>query len=305
MEIKQRGLVLDVNDKVRLDISIIIGQTDSGYIYSNADILPSISIIQPGGMVYLPRTNTGVMSVETGKYYYDFTVPFTGPYGVWNDLWTVTCQGFTQVQTLSYVVTGTQVPQNPSSDGFAHLGDDFPYNYSQNEVFNINKMLKMLKARLNSDGKSLAKDAYGNEVYVSCSTFSVNTLVTFLGMALSDFNQVPYFTSFTFADSGFVAQFADILVNGATIYSLASKALIEKGAEFTITDNGVNFQPAAVSDMLKAQADTLLANYTEKLKYIKNSMRPYPLGLGSFNIMSSDRSPIIKALSHRRENRII
>jgi len=298
---KQRGQLLDVNDVVQLDIHI----TDTSGNDADADVIPSIAIVQPGGMVYLPRTNVGVVRSAVGKYYYNMTIPFNGPYGVWNDIWTVTIKGYVLTETLSFVVTGTQVPTNPSSDGFAHLGDDFPFNYSQEATHNINKLIKMLKMRLNSDGKSLAKDSFGNDVYISCSNFSVATLTTFLAMSISDFNQVPYFTNFTFDDSDFIGQFADILVNGATIYALTSKALIEKGSEFTITDNGISFNPAAVSDMLKSQADTVLANYYDKLKYIKNSMRPYPLGLGSFSIMSSDRSPVVKALRHRREGRIV
>ena len=42
-------------------------------------------------------------------------------------------------------------------------------------------------------------------------------------------------------------QFGEILVEGATLYALASQALIERGREFQITDNGLNFNPPTVS----------------------------------------------------------
>jgi hypothetical protein len=225
-----------------------------------------------------------------------------GPYGVFNDIWSGYINGNRVEAMFSFVVSHTQLPAI-NTDGYVHLGDDPGFHYSQQATKNINKLLKSLKARLNSSGKAKAKDAYGNVIYVDCDIFSIDMLVTFLATALWQFNQIPYFTFFTFDDDNFVEQFGEILVEGATLYSLSSKALIERGREFQITDNGLNFNPPTVSEMLNTQYNTLLSAYREDLKYIKNSLRPAPRGLGVFS-MNSGINPAFARLRHLRARRL-
>ena len=298
MAIKARGELIDVTDQVNLTVQF----KDSNGQPIDTDSFPKISIIQPSGLVLLASTSTGVAKVDTGKYSYIFTVPINGPYGVFNDVWSGFINGFRVETTFNFVVTHTQIPAI-NTDGYAHLGDDPGFQYSQEAIKNINKLLKSLRSRLNSSGKAKATDSYGNTIYVDCDIFSVDMLVSFLATALWDFNQVPYFTFFQFDDDNFVEQFGEILVEGATLYSLASKALIERGREFQITDNGLNFNPPTVSEMMNTQYSSLLAHYWEKLKLIKNSLRPAPKGLGIFS-MSSAINPAFRRLRHLRARRL-
>jgi hypothetical protein len=129
-------------------------------------------------------------------------------------------------------------------------------------------------------------------------------LVSFLVNSLSDFNQIPFFTFFTYEDTPIIDQFHDILVEGATLMGLASQALIERGREYVINDNGVSFTPPTMSEMLMTQYNSLLTNYYDKIKFIKASMRPNPLGLGVFGVTSSI-SPSFARLRHLRSRRII
>jgi hypothetical protein len=299
MTIKARGEKLDVTDQVNLTVKF----KDQFGNPINTDSFPTISIVQPSGLVLLAPTSVGVSQIATGEYSYTFTVPINGPYGVFNDIWVGYINGYRVESTFSFVVTHTQVPAI-NSDGYIHLGDDPGFNYSQCALANINKLIKSLKARLNSAGKAKSADAYGNVVYVDCDIYSVDMLTTFLATALWDFNQVPYFTFFKFDDEDFVDQFGEILVEGATLYALASKALIERGREFQITDNGLNFNPPTVSELLQTQYSTLLSHYWEKLKYIKNSLRPAPRGLGVFS-MNSAINPAFARLRHLRARRLI
>lgn len=299
MVIKARGELIDVTDQVNLTVQF----KDSFGDPIDTDSYPQISIVQPSGLILLAPTSVGVSKIDTGKYSYTFTVPINGPYGVFNDIWTGYVNGFRLDSTFSFVVAHTQMP-SINSDGYVHLGDDPGYNYSQVATKNINKLIKLLRARLNSAGKAKSLDGYGNVIYVDCDIFSIDMLVAFLCSALSDFNQTPYFTFYTFDDCAFVDQFMQVLIEGATIHALASKALIERGAEYTITDNGINFNPASVSDMLMTQYTTLLSHYWEKLKYIKNSLRPAPQGLGVWSVTSGSINSSFRALRHRRANRI-
>lgn len=298
MTIKARGEFIDVTNQVNLIVQFKDGNGEP----INTDSFPKISIIQPSGLVLLAPTSTGVAQLSTGKYSYIFTVPINGPYGVFNDVWSGFINGFRVETTFSFVVAHTQMPAI-NTDGYMHLGDNPGFQYSQAAIKNINKLIKSLKARLNSSGKAKSVDGYGNTIYVDCDIFSVDMLVTFLATGLWDFNQVPYFTFFKFDDDDFIEQFGEVLVESATLYSLASKALIERGREFNITDNGLSFTPPTVSELMNTQYSALLANYWEKLKLIKNSLRPAPRGLGVFS-MSSAVNPAFRRLRHLRARRL-
>ncbi len=298
MAIKARGEVLDVTDQVNLTVQF----KDPSGNPVDADSFPKISIVQPSGAILLAPTSAGVTKVGTGKYSYIFTIPINGPYGVWNDIWSAYINGFYVETTFQFAVLHTQVPAI-NSDGYVALGDDPGFNYSQAAIKNINKLIKSLRARLNSGGKAKSTDSYGNVIYVDCDIFSVDMLVTFLATALWDFNQIPYFTFFQFDDDNFIEQFGEILVEGATLQALASKALIERGREFQITDNGLNFNPPSVSDLMNTQYSALLTQYWDKLKYIKTSLRPNPKGLGVFS-MNSGINPAFARMRHLRSRRI-
>jgi hypothetical protein len=299
MSIKVRGEMIDVTDQVELTVQFknTMGRP------VNTDSYPTISIVQPSGLLCLAPTSAGVRHHGTGKYSYTFTVPINGPYGVFNDIWVGYIDGFRVEVPFSFVVNHSQIP-SINSDGHVHLGDDPGFHYSECALKNINKLMKSLKARLNSSGKAKSADSFGNTIYVDCDIFSVATLTTFIATALWDFNQVPYFTFFTFDEDIVVDQFGEILVEGATLYALASIALIERGREFQVTDNGLNFNPPTVSELLQTQYSTLLTHYWEKLKYIKNSLRPAPRGLGVFS-MNSAINPAFARLRHLRARRLI
>ncbi len=298
MSIKARGEILSPTNQVNLMVQF----RDVSGNPINVDSLPQVSIVQPSGLVLLAPTSMGVANVGAGKYSYIFTVPYNGPYGVFNDIWSAYINGFKIQQEFSFVVAGTNLPAI-NSDGYVHLGDDPGFNYSQCAIKNINKLIKLLRARLNGRGKAKAADQYGNTVYVDCDIYSVDMLTSLLAQALTEFNETPFFTFFTFDDDNFVNQFMNILVEGASIWSLASQALIERGREIQVTDNGVSFQMPTVSELLQTQYSALLTLHYDKLKFIKASLRPHPLGLGTLG-MNSGINPAWARLRHTRNRRL-
>jgi hypothetical protein len=149
------------------------------------------------------------------------------------------------------------------------LGQDVDFEFSQLSIHNINILLKLFKMRLASDSKTKSIDQYGNTSYVASCIYTTDQLVGFLSLSLSHFNQTPPFTYFTFDDTKCIEFFQEALVSGATIYALASQALIEKGREFKMTNNGIAFDPPNMSEMLNTQHAILLEKHHEKLKLIK------------------------------------
>lgn len=299
MAIKFRGQLIEPTEQVNLTVQFKDGSGNP----IDTDSFPTISIVQPSGGVLLNPTSAGVTRNSTGNYSFLFSVPINGPFGVFNDIWSGYINGFRVEATLSFVVSHTDLP-GINSDGYLRLGDDPGFNYSQIAISNINKLLKAIKARLNSGGKSRKTDVNGNVMYADCDIYSVDTLTSFAAMSLAKFNETPFFTMYTFEHTQIIDQFFSILVQGAVLYALSSKALIERGREFQINDNSISFTPPSMSEMLNTQFNTELQNHWEALKYIKNSIRPGPLGLGVFN-MSSSANPAVNRLRHRRAGRII
>lgn len=141
---------------------------------------------------------------------------------------------------------------------------------------NVKKLSDLLSERLNSRGKTYEHDGYGrNKVYVDYNIFTPETLEAFLNLSLSEFNQTPYFSFYTFEDDKFVEVFSEILVEGATLYALASHALLEKGREYSVTDAGISMVPPSVADLMNKQHATLIGHHFQKLKHIKSSISDF------------------------------
>ena len=311
MVIRNRSMVVHVTDTVQLHVTFRSLQTG---LPADLIAFPTVTIIQPSGNVSVGPTSSGVYHLSTGVYGYDLTLGINANVGVWTDLWRGTMDdgsndGYAShilSPELKFVVQNTNLPGNANSDGYIALGDTPGFNYTQTELQNINKLLQALKSRLHSSGKSRSLDQFGNVIFIDCDIYTVEMLVTFLAMSLTEFNQIPYFTNITFEDTEMINQFFAIIVQGAVIYALAAKALIERGREFSVVDNGISLVPPTISELLNTQYSAEMANHLDKLRQIKASLRGKPLGLGIASISTGGgRSPAIARLRHLRSRQII
>ena len=191
----------------------------------------------------------------------------------------------------------------PPSKPDPQPGDVFSHTFTEEEVEGINKLLRILKKRLKNDGTRKVSDGAGGFIDEACSIFSNDELICFLINSLSEFNQIPHFSDFQFSDNQIQNIFSAIIIQGAVLLALAAQALIERGREFVITDNGVTYQPPAVSEILNTQYATQLADYKEKLKFIKINLKPSPKGLGTFRVTAI--SPNFLRLRHLRARQIV
>lgn len=299
MSIVSRGQVATIGDIVQL--RTVFRDPVSGSPI-DLDLFPQISIQEPSGNVLFSWSSVGVYRLDTGVYGYDFNVGQTPSLGVWVDYWRGVSGSNNLFNNHNFVIYTTQMPAT-NSDGYVSLGDEVPFDYTQNAIKNINKLLAILKARLNSSGKALIKDENGNEQLVDCDIYTIPQLVTFIIASLSAFNMIPHFTYYSFEDTEFFNIYGEIIVRHALIYALASKALIERGREFNLTDNGVAFQPPGVSDILMTQYSNEYTQWQDNVKLIKANMKPGPKGLGTLRPLAA--SPQYMRLRHLRERRII
>ena len=88
------------------------------------------------------------------------------------------------------------------------------------------------------------------------------------------------------------------------IMAMASQSLVEKGRDFTVSDGGISYQPPQLGDFLASQYNNWLSNYRERLKFIKNNIRPGPQAFGTFTNLASG-APAVNRLRHLRSRRII
>jgi len=269
---------------------------------ANADSIPMVEATDADGNVRRLLNKTGVSLVnDPGVYLFSYEIPINAVDGYWTDRWVAEIGGEEVQQSFQFnVLNGGAVKEDVLP---VHTpGDDVTFEFNEAEVECINVLLKILRKRLNSDGKVRVDNGNGGFDLVDCPIFSDDELICFLVNSLSEFNQYPHFTSFTFADQIMCTKFVDIIVQGASILALAAQALIERGREFEINDNGISYQPPKVSEMLNTQYTAQLANYMEKLKMIKFSIKPSPKSIGNWKITGI--STRYRNLRHRRAGRI-
>lgn len=296
---RSRGEIINQTETIQLRASFYNLAGD----LADLDSFPAIKIIEPSGNLVLGPTSAGIYRVSQGVYGFDYALGINASLGVWVDFWRGDLEGNFLIKEMNFVVQNTQMPM-VNGDGYESLGDDFGFHFSQVEIRNINKILRVVRRRLNSAGWAQTVDIYGNPEKKWCDIFSVEELVDFICNSLSMFNEIPYFTDFTFFDSDIIRIYLEILVQGAVLNALAAKALIERGRETAVQDNGLSWTPASIGDMLQTQYTTELADYKDKVRYIKNSMRSGPYSAGILTTSTGARLPIIRADSLRKVGRI-
>jgi hypothetical protein len=278
-----------------------------------ADATPEVEITDLDGNVIVASTSEDVSHLGDGLYQYTFRVPAAGDAGMWVDDWTALIDSATLNTSFSFtVVTPTLGLTTNTGPGRILLGDDVSLDFTDEELAGVNLLMKFLKSRLRSNGRkpvrdefgAFVTDGYGELVTEECNVFDNDILAAFLCQALSEFNSVPFFTAYTFADQVIQTLFVHIVVEGAYVFALASQAIVEKGRDFTISDGGVNYQPPQLGDYLQTHYGNWLSSYRERLQFIKNSIRPGPRSYGTHTNLTS-AAPAFTRLRHLRARRIV
>ncbi len=273
---------------------------------TDADSLPEVAIIDSKDELIRPRSSSNVTRIDQGRYRLAFLVPGNGRSGIWIDHWYASLNGFPTEARLNFIVVTQSAEIEIAGD---QIGDDARISYSEEEIIGLNKLLAMLKARLKNNVFVESIDAYGETQFVECPIFTNEELTWFLNCSLSEFNQTPHFTDFMFSDNvisgrdGGIGRFSHIIIEGAAILALSAQALIEAGKQFIITDNGISMNPPPLAETLNTQFSNFLTHHLEKLKAIKCSIKPSPLGIGSYRVLAI--SPNFLRLRHLRQRRII
>lgn len=291
-----RQVILGKTIALEIDVRDVTGTR------ADADSLPTVAIIDPTDFVRVPASTNGVMRIDVGRYRFNYTVPAGAQTGIWIDEWEATLNGFTTEARLEFVVLSAAAAIEAAG---AQIGDPptIYTSYSEAEIIGLNNLLAELKKRLMNDVNVEVQDAYGNTQYVPCTVFTNEELVWFLECSLQEFNEFPHFTDFRFSDEVIYRRYSYVIVEGAFILATAAKMLTEAGREFTISDNGVTMNPPPLSATLNNELSNFVGPHRELVKQIKWSIKPHPVGFGSFRVLAV--SPNYMRLRHLRQRRII
>jgi len=286
-----------IGQQINLDITI----KNSLDQETDADQLPSVQIVDSGSTTQRVYSSSGVVKVATGKYRLPFSIPSTGPIGTWADSWRSFVNGTLVSGSFSFSVLNATLAM--TADPGSEVGDAYTEEWTEPEIDGINILLKMIKARLKNNNSAETVDAFGNKTITDCLIFTDTELEQFLKASLSEFNQTPHRTNFSFADQIIYDTHAYIITEGAYILAIAGQMLIEAGREFTINDNGITMQPPPLSSTLNNQLGTFMTRHTDMLKYIKTSMKPGPRGIGTYRVLAV--APAYLRLRHLRQRKIV
>lgn len=290
------------------NVELSIQYYGSDGLPSDTDEFPTITITDGEGGILISETSDGIVRKDVGLFTYTYFVKETLSKGVYEDSWSASIEGIELTNSFNFIVSSS------SSDitGSISLGDEVNFDFSEAELKGINILLSYLRCRLRSKGKKPIRDqfgafkldAYGDMLYEDCDVFTDEILACFLCQALSEFNMVPFFTTYSFADQVIYTTFSQLLVEGAYIVALASQSLLEKGRDFSISDGGISYQPPQLGDFLSSHYSNWLTQYRERLKFIKNNIRPGPVGYGTYTNLGS-AAPAVTRLRHLRARRIV
>lgn len=134
----------------------------------------------------------------------------------------------------------------------------------------IDYYIKLVRARLADDNVVKSKDSSGNDVFFKSEIYTDEQIVSYLEGSLQRLNVLlPKGLSFE-ATPLEIFELTDLVVQGAVITALASKALLEKGREFSFLNGGIKYAPPNTSDILMRQWEVEMVDYRSKVEAVRS-----------------------------------
>ena len=293
MATTSRQVILGQTVVLEIDIKDALGNR------IDPDAPPEMSIADAFDVIVRPMSSYGIIRTEVGRFRVNYVVPTTARTGIWIDKWKTVVNGFPTDASFNFIVMTASTEIDVSGD---QIGDPARVSYTQEEIIGINILLESLQMRLKNKLQVETTDAYGNITFVDCHIFTNEELVWFLNSSLQEFNSYPHFSSYKFSDPVIYQRFCHVIIEGALISAFGAQLLIEKGREFSVTDNGISFTPPQISEALNSELTHFAAAHREVLKNIKFSLKPGPIGFGNSWFGTN---PAYRRLRFLKERRII
>ena len=138
-----------------------------------------------------------------------------------------------------------------------------------------------------------------NDTDSACEIFDDGQLLSYIDLSLQSVNSHPTWTFYTL--DSVPRDWYNCIVLGAYSYALNAQGLTERAKNYTISDQGINYQPPDLPGHFQSLAQSMDAKFLAEKERIKANVRPAPLGLGSSRTLSPN--PNMIRLRHLRAHR--
>jgi len=138
-----------------------------------------------------------------------------------------------------------------------------------------------------------------NDTDSSCEIFSDSQILSYIDLALQSVNSHPTWTFYTL--ESLPRDWYNVIILGGYVYALNAQGLVERARNFTIGDQGVNYNPPDLPGHFQSLAQAMEAKFEAEKERIKANVRPAPVGMGSTRVLTPN--PAILRLRHLRSHR--
>lgn len=132
-----------------------------------------------------------------------------------------------------------------------------------------------------------------------CQIFDDAQLLSYIDLALQDVNSHPTVTFYTI--DTVPRDWYNVIILGAYVFALNAQGLTERARNFTVSDQGINYQPPDLPGHMVNLAQAMETKFQTEKERIKANVRPMPQGLGSTRVLTPN--PLMLRLRHLRSHR--
>lgn len=133
----------------------------------------------------------------------------------------------------------------------------------------LTALTELVQFRIAAVSKQQIIEPNGNVKIVEASIFEPEDVQRALNLSLSAFNMSPPVTYLKFTDEENMDQLSDLLVTYAAHLLLTNKALVEKGREYSVKDNGIEYEAPQLGNFLLGTSDNLYRYWYERVRVLK------------------------------------
>jgi hypothetical protein len=135
-----------------------------------------------------------------------------------------------------------------------------------------------------------------NDTDSACEIFNDSQLLTYIDLSLASVNSHPTPTFYDLDSAP--RDWYNVLVLGAYVYALNAQGLTERARNFTISDQGINYNPPDLPGHMQNLAQAMEQKFEAEKERIKAQVKPNSMGIGSMRSICP--SPNFARLRHLR-----
>lgn len=139
-----------------------------------------------------------------------------------------------------------------------------------------------------------------NDTDEACQIFDDAQLFAYIDLAMQDLNSHPTKTFYNL--DNVPRDWINVIVLGAYVFALQAQSITEKARNFTVGDQGINYNPPDLPGHMMSIAQQIETKYQAEKERIKANERPALLGIGSTRVLTPN--PAFARYRHLRQGKL-